>query len=368
MHEILKKIKKKLLNSFKKKLVLSNYPFGYLGCVDELSNTCVSGWVVSKDMNANPVTLKITKGDEVKLVLANEPRNDVIQSGCAHTELCGYSAKFSKNNFSSASIEIMSTAGVLTKEVSSYLGRKIFFIHIPKAAGSSVNDCISSSIDGDYYTHIEGLRDQWDEIAGSQFLSGHIRYEEYERVFSHRDYVVFAFFREPLSHVKSHMNWVRRLIEPELASERELHSSMVQSISDRLAELDFGNVKQLESYVKNLTPIAYGLFDNCQVRYLSNVKPHERVTEEHLKQAINNLNHLHFVGISEHSKESQTQLMSLLSLNMKHSESKINANSYDYGLDLNNLGIVEAIQPLVQFDLKLYKVAKARFFKAALYE
>jgi hypothetical protein len=356
-------IKQKLINTFKKKPALGKLPEGYLGYVDEISNTCVSGWILSEKAGANPVALKITKGDEVQLVLANDQRKDVMQLAGPHAELCGYSACFSENNFANVVIEVMSPIAELTKIAPNYSGRKIFFIHIPKAAGSSVNDCISSSINGVYYTHIEGLRNRWDEIADSQFLSGHIRYGEYERNFSHRDYVVFAFLREPLSHIKSHMNWVRRLSEPELINDRKSHSPIIHEIADKLAELEFSNANQLKAYVENLKPTVYGLFDNCQVRYLSDVEPNERVTEKHLKQAVKNLQHLHFVGISEYSKESQRQLMSLFGLKMTRPESKTNVNSYDYGLNLGDLDIVEAIQPLVQFDFELYKIAKARFLK-----
>lgn len=343
------------------RIALNKLPAGYLGCADEVIKPCVTGWVSCIDQGANPVALKITKGDEVKLVLANEVRSDVLSSNRVKTAFCGYSAAFSEDNFEQAKVEILFPVGKLTKAAPSYKGRKIFFIHIPKAAGSSVNDCIGSAIGGRYYTHIEGYRGRWEEVADAKFLSGHIRYQEYERNFSKSDYVVFAFFREPFSHVKSHMNWVRRLSEPALIAKRESHPGIVQKLSDELASFEFTDVEALKLYAKNIKPAAYGLFDNCQVRFLSDVKSNERVTQRHLDQAIKNLQHLHYVGISEYSKESQTQLMSLLGLNMNKSEIKVNINSYDYGLNLNETQVIEALEPLVRFDLKLYEIAKSRF-------
>ena len=361
-------IKSKLQHIVKSGVSTSSTPAAreerYFGRADESNKPCVSGWVSYTDESCNPVSLKITKGNEVKFVTANIERDDVLKTGRVRDARCGYSVNFSQNNYAEASIEVLLPIGRLTNSLPAYKNRKVFFIHIPKAAGSSVNDCITSSIDGAYYTHIEGLRSQWNEIKDSAFLSGHIRYVEYETNFSQHDYVVFAFLREPFSHLKSHMNWVRRLAEPELISKRESHSDIVHKIADELAQVDFSDIKQIKSYVANLKPIAYGLFDNCQVRYLSDVKPNELVTKKHLDQAIKNLQHLHFVGISEHSKESQSQLMSLLGLQMNFSEAKSNVNLYDYGLNLNNSKLAEELKPLVQFDLELYRVAKERFLNS----
>ena len=362
---MLNKIKHKVSQfgdrALSKKNSLNGLPAGYFGCADEITKPCVSGWVSSIDECLNPVALKITKGDEIRLILANDERYDVLNAGKAATALCGYSANFSENNFDVAKIEILSVAGEIIKPVSIYKGRKIFFIHIPKAAGSSVNECISSAVDGPYYTHIEGLRERWDEIKNAKFLSGHVRYEDYERSFSHNDYVVVAFLREPLSHIKSHINWVRRLTEPELIAKRENHTGIVQKIADELATCDFSDIDSVRNYVKNIKPIAYGLFDNCQVRYLASVAFNERVTEKHLAQAIENLNYLHFVGISEYSKESQARLISILGLKSTSREVKSNVNAYDYGLNVHDSEIAAALMPLVQFDLKLYEIAKARF-------
>lgn len=375
MNTLLKRIKKRVKSKVKKltsnllpsiqtsekQVALDISKLGYFGCTDELMRPCVSGWISYTDESINPVSLKITKGAEVRFVQADDIRNDVLKTGRVKTAMCGYSVSFSADNFECAVVEVLSPTGKLSKVTTNYKNRKIFFIHIPKAAGSSVNDLISSVIDGSYYTHIEGLRSSWNEIKDARFLSGHIRYNDYENNFSQHDYVVFAFLREPFSHLKSHMNWVRRLAEPELVNSRDSHSVIVHKIADDLATLDFSDVNNIECYVKRIKPIAYGLFDNCQVRYLSDVKPNERVSQKHLDQAINNMRHLHFVGISEYSKESQTQLLSFLGLEAKAAETKSNVNSYDYGLNVNKKLIIDALNPLVKYDLQLYAEAKNIF-------
>jgi hypothetical protein len=361
---LLNRIKTKLKSNFliENKESTETVSAAYFGCADELIKSCVSGWVSYIDESKNPVVLKITKGDEVKLVLANHERGDVFKAGRVKNSFCGYSVQFSDHNQDVAVVEVLAPLGTLSPVAPSYKHRKLFFIHIPKAAGSSINDLIGSTLKGLYYTHIEGLRDQWDDIKESIFLSGHIRYKEYESDFSKHDYVVFAFFREPLSHLKSHMNWVRRLAEPELTSNREAHASMVHKISDDLADVNFSDIEELQTYVDGLRPVAYGLFDNCQVRFLSGVEPNERVNQKHLDQAIKNLHHLHFVGISEYSKESQEQLLTLFDLNKASGEAKSNVNSYDFGLNISDEKVSKVLHPLVQYDVKLYEEAKKIFF------
>lgn len=361
---MLNRIKTKLKSNFliENKESTEVVSAAYFGCADELIKSRVSGWVSYADESKNPVVLKITKGDEVKLVLANDERSDVFKAGRVKNSFCGYSAQFSDNNLDAAVVEVLAPLGTLSPVFPSYKHRKLFFIHIPKAAGSSINELISATVKGRYYTHIEGLRNQWDDIKESKFLSGHIRYKEYESDFSKHDYVVFAFFREPLSHLKSHMNWVRRLAEPELTSKREAHTSIVHKIADDLADIDFSDIEGLQRYVNNLRPIAYGLFDNCHVRFLSSVEPNERVNQKHLDQAIKNLHHLHFVGISEYSKESQEQLLTLFDLDKATGEAKSNVNSYDYGLNISDEKISNILHPLVQYDVELYEEAKKIFF------
>lgn len=334
----------------------------YIGCVDDMQHATVRGWVGCKE-DKTPVCLKITKGDEVKLILAEESRPDVMRAGKLSHKNCGFNVKFSEFNHGQVRIDVMVQAKELIPIVPDYSQRKIFFLHIPKAAGSSVNDVITKALpDVTTYTHIEGIRDQWTEISHSAFLSGHIRYPEYAKSFSKSDFVVFSFFREPYAQLRSHMNWVRRLVEPELAEFRNGHAKHIQVIADRLSKVDFVSVSGLTDFVSNLKRNGFlGLFDNCQVRYLSSVSPNERVDKKHLLEAIYNLEQLHFVGICEYSEESQAMLLKLMNLSGIEAGKHSNANSFDYGLDINQKEVRFVLEPLVQYDLKLYKVAMELF-------
>lgn len=363
------------LSTFKKRISSQALEFvvgsrSYVGHIDDLQSGIVRGWV-GCTQDSGPVCIKVTKGNEVKVLLASDPRPDVVAANMLHHESCGFNVSFSKSNNSIVSIDIMVQAQSLFESIPDYSQRKLFFVHIPKAAGSSINDFIPNAIGHTpTYTHIEGMRDKWAEISQSKFLSGHIRYPEYVKFFSKFDYVVFAFLREPYSHLRSHINWVRRLAEPEFVQARESHAKIVQNISDYLSGVDFTNLENIEKFVTELKPSAYGLFDNCQVRYLSSAKGSERVTEVHLQEAITNLRKLHFVGISERSKESQAMLLRLMRLPAVEGEQRSNVNTLDFGLNIKAENLRSIIAPLVCFDLQLYSVAlqlfkqqEARFHK-----
>lgn len=333
----------------------------YIGCVDSVTDQHVNGWVGCLG-SEQPVCIKVSKGDEVQVVLANQPRPDVLKATALKSELCGFSTKFKSQNYGPVRVEIMVQAQNLPVHKPDYSQRKVFFVHVPKAAGSSINDFLCSAFSSDAtYTHIEGIKDQWPSVVQAKYLSGHIRYPDYVENFSRHDFFVFTFLREPFSHLRSHLNWVRRLAEPELLEFRNKHSNLVQSIADELNEFDFRSEKSMQLFVSTLKKGAYGLFDNCQVRFFSSVKGHERVEQKHLDEAVLNLKKLHFVGISERSKESQALLATLLHVPVQQDEQRSNVNDYDYGLNIKDENIREIVTPLIKFDLALYEVALTIF-------
>jgi hypothetical protein len=333
----------------------------YIGCVDTVNDQQVNGWVGCLS-SEEPVCIKVTKGDEVQVLLANLPRSDVLKATALKSELCGFSIKFKSDNYAPVKVEIMVQAQKLPINKPDFSQRKVFFVHVPKAAGSSINDFLCDAFTTEStYTHIEGIKDQWPSVVQAKYLSGHIRYPDYVENFSRHDFFVFSFLREPLSHLRSHLNWVRRLAEPELLEFRNKHSNLVQSIADELNEFDFKSKKSMLLFVSSLKKGAYGLFDNCQVRFFSTVKGHERVEQKHLNEAILNLKKLHFVGISERSKESQALLATLLNVPVQQEEQRSNVNDYDYGLNIKDAKIKEIVGPLVKFDLALYEVALSIF-------
>lgn len=359
---------RKVINRFKKNLTKQKEQLvnidknNYIGRVDEMFLPLVRGWAGCKN-STEAHWVKITKGEECQVVLANKPRADVVKSGLLAFENCGFSASFSDNNISQAHIEILLPVSPVTHSQPSYINRKLFFLHIPKTAGSSVNDSLQKQLQKvPTYTHIEGIEERWQQLLDSRFLSGHITYPVYEKVFSTANFILAAFFREPYQHLVSHLNWVRHLSEPEKQDFLLEHPQVIQNISKRLSTLDFTSTDMWALFVKDMKPVQFGLFDNLQVRYLSDVQHGERVNEGHLQQALQRLKNIHLVGIAENFNDSMSLIHQAMGFDAPAEKGvRSNVNSFSYGTKSSEVEFQKAVEPLVKFDRILYQQALLQF-------
>ena len=331
------------------------------GRVDEAYHYIVRGWVSSKSQ-AEPLWVRVTKGEEVQVVLANQVRSDVMNAGLSDSESCGYRVVFLEDNHARAKVDVLLPAKRLEDTKISYANRNVFFMHIPKTAGSSVNEFFNRELaDHGVYAHIEGMRERWSDIANARVLSGHIRLAEYDEKIADKKRIIVCFFREPYRHLESHLNWVRHLSEPSKTEFLSKHPVIVARISKELSALDFSSATELEIYASNLKIPAFGLFDNPQVRFFSSVAFNERVTANHLSEALNNLNRVKILGLAEAMDDSFFALKALLGLVGSEGAIHVNSAPHRYGMDVGDAGCRAAVNDLVKYDLELYAEAKKRF-------
>ncbi|WP_022942138.1 hypothetical protein [Psychromonas hadalis] len=357
-----------MINRFKKTLTKQKTQLmtidksNYIGRVDEMFLPLVRGWAGCKD-STEVHWVKITKGEECQVVLANQSRADVLKAGLLMYENCGFSAKFSDNNIAQAHIEILVSVKPVSHSQPNYKNRKLFLLHIPKTAGSSVNLSLQNQLKAEpTYTHIEGVPDSWQKLLDARFLSGHITYPVYEKSFASANFILAAFFRQPYRHLVSHLNWVRHLMEPEKKEFLLSHPLVVQQIADKLSALNFTSIATWQQFVKQLQPVQYGLFDNLQVRYLADIKPSERVNEQHLKQALSRLKNIQLVGIAEKFNESMAVIHQAMGFDAPVERNvRSNVNSFSYGADSSDVDFQQAVEPLVKFDRLLYQQALLQF-------
>ena len=342
-----------------------NMSLGIKGYVDDAINPKVKGWVSSTEID-DPLMVQITKGKEQINILADKDREDVYTAGLSKNKKCGYEAQFSEDNFAVASVRAYALSDELQLAVPEYRGRKGFFIHIPKTAGSSLNEMFKQSYGEDnFYSHIEGIRDQWDTVARNAFmLSGHVGYNLYEEFFGDQNRILITFLREPYKQLISHFYWVRHLSEPEKKDFLNNHSPLVQKISKRLFESDLSTEVGLKEYVDSMTPQEHRLFNNFQTRFLVNPVKVSKILPLHYIKAVQTLGKIDIVGIVENMDESMKLLTPFLNKDMLEIVDKKeiravkrNVNPYDYGIDIGNELIREILHPLVRFDLDLYKKA-----------
>ncbi|MDQ1243995.1 MAG: sulfotransferase family 2 protein, partial [Campylobacterota bacterium] len=76
---------------------------------------------------------------------------------------------------------------------------KLLYFHIPKTAGSSINNFFSKNI-RNYHFHIESVKNLSPDFCRKfQFLSGHVPYNRMSKMLNLNEWITFVTFRDPLS-------------------------------------------------------------------------------------------------------------------------------------------------------------------------
>lgn len=143
----------------------------------------------------------------------------------------------------------------------------IVFVHVPKAAGSTVNRALQDRFD-DGYPHCEEIIDRPNELTRRapriDWISGHVELDRLQRnlrAATPRRLRLFAAIREPVQQVMSHYNWIIEIFHRGEIFYRR-HPAQIKAISARLRASDHADPTVVIDNLK-----AYpGLFFNQQSR------------------------------------------------------------------------------------------------------
>lgn len=144
----------------------------------------------------------------------------------------------------------------------------IFFVHVPKTAGSSVNAALHEALP-DGFSHCEAFIGDADRMRSALnscgWLSGHVDLSQAEKslaMHTRRPIRYFACMRNPTDQVRSHYNW---LIEIFHRGEEfyETHSPAIKAISEAIRT----SPKDAASIKANLHRFG-GLLLNTQSTYI----------------------------------------------------------------------------------------------------
>ncbi len=242
--------------------------------------------------------------------------------------------------------------------------QRMFLVHIPKTAGSSVNAFMEHCLgERACVSHIEG-HPEWEFDTGPEieddienyiedkvFLSGHVPLYYLRHKLFLLNTLVTTVLRDPIDQIISHIAWARRLADPDAKEHFYQHDTELQRIATCLAELDLGSPVHLKKWASDLSHAGQSLFDNCQVRYLTDQEPTDRVTERDLQVAIGNLQIFDLIGISDRVPSFLTKVAEKMRLE-RCSASDVNVRENvaktKYGLDPRDPRIREALEPLIQ--------------------
>jgi len=237
--------------------------------------------------------------------------------------------------------------------------RNLLFMHIAKAAGSTVNTYFAKHYsETQYAVHIES-NDKWqsspDELKGLSFLSGHISLPMLGKKLDLEDYYKVTVIREPYGQLYSHLAWIKRLAMPGEEKRLKQHPEYIQVFARKLAATDFTAPEKLKTLISSLAEREARLIENCQTRYFTFVPPGRSVDETDTRKAIEASAIFNRIGITESISSFMKDVASDMSWPEPGEYIHQNTTQDFYGLDLSDSETREVLWPLVQHDIELYK-------------
>lgn len=236
--------------------------------------------------------------------------------------------------------------------------RKIFFLHIPKAAGSSVNKMLSKGFDESRVAfHVEKERSTKYtnlKISELDMFSGHVMLSEVKRLFPIDDFLRVTVVRDPFLQLISHINWIKHISEDQESAFFYNHPELVREFSLKLRALNFDNLSEVESFFHNLPDIGKNSFNNCQTRYLYDGKVPRIILESDAQIAIKGLAFFDVVGTVEKIDEFVKQVYTRMNWDFPVNIVNANALNNRYNLDVNSPQLKEILLPLYSADKIVY--------------
>ncbi len=249
---------------------------------------------------------------------------------------------------------------------------KLLFMHIPKAAGSSVNRFLAGHYSrSKHVVHIESDPD-WqqnpDRIRQLDFISGHVPLPQLARKLNLDDYRKLTVLREPYAQLASHLAWIRRLADPGEEQRLERHPGYIQALSRKLSAIEFSDPASLRSLISGLNESETRLLDNCQVRYFTAVAQDEHVSPLNLEQAVQDSAIFDLIGNADAVGDFLEAIARDMGWAPPRQAIVENISKGYYGLDFSREETREALFALVRYDLDLYqRVTSSRTGNGRLY-
>jgi hypothetical protein len=334
---------------------------------DVIEGDNVFGWLVNLTSEKYSLDLINTQGVILDTITfeKSRPRLAEMYPNIENAERCGFEVHTGNlSDDENYYLIISDETGQQTKIATIALNAPLLYVHIAKTAGSTVNKVISKWFDeGSSLIHAES-KENWREIVsdkGVKFLSGHIPYVEFKRFEKINSFYKKAItFREPYSHIISHLAWICALSLEENRARYEAHPAYIQKLSDKLHETDLSSPDEIKKLIESLSDDEFRLLDNTQTRYIRSEISKECVDWLDLEAALKNLYDFDFIGIDNNISGFLTKIADSYQLEYQAEDRRENVLNNKFGLDLNNESIKSVLLPLVKYDLELYEKVKEK--------
>ncbi len=337
--------------------------------IDILNSRHISGWCFDLMRKKKPVKLRFY-GDNQKLgeIVANDYRED-LQSYRLHPNgLCGFEFHYPKDinvrNYNHITLYINNSKKPLYRVETDQIPiviedglPNVFFMHIPKTAGTSFNTFSRSYFPQDKtIIHIESEDKETYPILEKEknYLSGHLSIQKIKESFDVSRFDLHTIIREPYSHLHSHLRWVKRLGADRKSGFFKKHHNTIQDISIKLNETDLTIGNNLRALIGNLKGIELDFFDNLQTRYFLDYRP-EKVEISDFVDAKKNISLFKSIGLTEKYPQFIQNFCNIYQMeNIKKPSTPLNKSSYRRLFDYDDLKVRSILAPLVEADLLLY--------------
>ncbi len=229
------------------------------------------------------------------------------------------------------------------QQASRYNG--VFFLHIPKTAGSSICDMFAFTFDR-FLRDAQSHPDQCQELLGGDetfFAGGHFLFPRARPFIERDDLFTFTVLRDPFEQVISHLKWVKAYGNPPMVHRRaEIHPGLAELAQD-LWDMPLNDARSVRDLAVAKAP---RVFCNLQTRYLCEGGYCD------LWQAFSNIQSLTFYF----SLPDIVSAMQFVSGQVGHLEEQktINTAMIDEQVDLEDPAIREVYREMIELDLAFY--------------
>ncbi len=245
---------------------------------------------------------------------------------------------------------------------------KLFFLHIPKTAGTTIVDTLASFFPNESRAnYIEGLdHDQRLKLGNRRFVSGHLFLDEIRRLPFTAEFRQSVLLREPYARLASHLRFMDRYATPAFRTSYELLFPHLKDVVDHISEIDFENPKSLKDFFSDLSPWSRLAFDNSQVRFLVD-DPGPRplfisraLNAEVTDYAIQRLLSFDYIGTTENIDEFVGQIARASGFGSNYQVMQSNVALAGRRIDYLDPRIRDVMHDFVKYDCRLYDAALTR--------
>jgi len=242
--------------------------------------------------------------------------------------------------------------------------KKICFMHIPKTAGSSVNDYFSEVFGDDksltFAEHSIYSGQSINKLLDNyEYLSGHLFYGNFSEI--KRKVILFTILRDPYEQIVSQLKWLNRYNLPSYDEERSCLSDDVQKLVAMIGKISLESVHELDELLSNLPPVGYHLLNNVQSRFIIGDSGNNRpLSIRDIGYVSGNLKKFDHVCTMNEISEAMPNILELAGHKKRKFNYHSNRGSEIVDIDISNPLVRSVLQKHILLDSLLYEIVCKR--------